>query len=569
MRPTLRAAVALTAAVFAGAPALTSEAAADEGPLLVRTGSASVKMIERASRLIDLPDNITHVTDFDETVVLVEPISPTRVRFTALKPGVTSVAFTDANGTVRRVEVFVTGDTRHLEAHLRDLFPHANVRAVALGQAVVLRGFVTEPSLITQIVDVAGTFYGEVHNQIQVSTNDRVVLHVKVAEVNRSKARELGFNWSQFGGSGALINATGGVGELPAAIATGVGFVEGPLQNANIVGSVIGGNGDVYSAFLEALKTESLLKILAEPSVTATSGRPATLLSGGEFPVLVPQGLGTTAIQFKNYGIKIEAVPVVLGNGRIRLDIAPEVSDLDFANGVTLDGVIVPALSTRRVNTQAEMTFGETLVLGGLISNRRIGQSAKVPFLGDLPYIGAAFSRKSYENTETELLIMVTPMPAAAFGPDECPPLGPGENTLDPTDKELYFYQMLEVPRYGEECGPGGCSNASLPGLGGCQDCGPATTFASPASFAPRAASPQPRAAFPAAGGPSLTPPPTGVPTFSSPALDAGFGPSASVRRPASPVAAGNSAEGVIRLRSRAATGPRTSGPVTQVSAGR
>ena len=191
------------------------------------------------------------------------------------------------------------------------------------------------------------------------------------------------------------------------------------------------------------------------------SGRPGTLLSGGEFPILVPQGLGQTAIEFRQFGVSIEAVAVVLGDGRVRLDISPEVSDLDFTNGVTLDGIRIPGLTTRRVNTQAEMKFGETLVLGGLISKRRIGSTSKVPFLGELPVIGAAFSRKRYEDAETELLIMVTPMPAAPFQPGEQLPRVPGESSSDPTDKELYLNGQLELPRYGERCRGGQCNPAA------------------------------------------------------------------------------------------------------------
>ena len=551
--------------------ALAGGAAADEGPLMVRTARAQTKMIERESRLVDLPDNITVVTDFDDTVILVEAVSPTRVRVTALAPGVTSISFTDVNQIVRELEVFVTGDTRHLQAHLRELFPDSNVEAVAVGESVVLRGFVTQPSQIPQIVDVAGTFYGEVHNQIRVATDDRVVLYVKVAEVNRSKARQFGFNFIGAGRGGNIRSGIGGIGPASAYTeGTFNAFSEGVLQTPNIVGTIISGNGSEYVAFLEALKTENLLKILAEPNVTATSGRPATLLSGGEFPILIPQGIGQTSIQYREFGISIEAVPVVLGNGRIRLDIAPEVSDLDFANGVTLDGIRVPALSTRRVNTQAEMMFGETLVLGGLISTRRIGTTNKVPYLGDLPYIGAAFSRKSFEDTETELLIMVTPMPAAPFGPGECPPPAPGENTLSPTDKELYWWNMLEVPKYGDECNDGACQisggHGSYDAIGGGFASQPApfagvpVNTATPTFAVPTESSPRPY--YPTHGDPTFTAPTHQTPTFNAPMHGAG-----TIRRQAAPA----QREGVFRFggQDTASSGPARSGPVRTVSATR
>lgn len=457
------------------------------GPLLVRTQAANLRLVERASRLVELPDNITHVTDFDPNVVAVDPISPTTVRVTATAPGVTTIVFTDVNEVGRSLEVFVAGDTRHLEAHLEYLFPDVAIKAFQVGQNVVLRGVVSKPSQITEIVDVAREFYPQVHNQLQVATNDRVVLHAKVAEVNRSRLRQFGANFAIAGTSGIFNNATGGVGPASAITAANPIFslLDGTLPNPNL-SFAFTASGTQYGAFIEALKQEALLRILAEPSVTVTSGRPGTVLSGGEFPILVPQGLGQTAIEFREFGISIEALCVVLGDGRVRLDISPEVSDLDFANGVTLDGIRIPGLTTRRVNTQAEMRFGETLVLGGLISKRRIGSTSKVPYLGELPVIGAAFSRKRYEEAETELLIMVTPVPAAPYGPGECIPPAPGESSSDPTDCELYWAGMLELPKYGErcangQCGPGfGAGNVCHDGMICPQGCAPPMQYAPP-----------------------------------------------------------------------------------------
>ena len=148
----------------------------------------------------------------------------------------------------------------------------------------------------------------------------------------------------------------------------------------------------------------------------------------------------------------MEAVPIVLGNGRVQLDIAPEVSERDFANSVEVNGFVVPGITTRRVNTQVEMRFGDTLMLGGLISTRQIGNATKIPFLGELPLIGAAFSTKDYQDAETELVILVTPHMAEAMAPCQVPPFGPGQLTDQPTDHELYLDGMLELPNYGPEC---------------------------------------------------------------------------------------------------------------------
>ena len=133
-------------------------------------------------------------------------------------------------------------------------------------------------------------------------------------------------------------------------------------------------SSSIFQAFIEALKQEALLKILAEPELVTTSGRPANLLSGGEFPILVPQSLGTVTIEWREFGVRMEAVPIVLGNGRLRLEVQPEVSERDFSNAVQVAGTTVPGLTVRRANTAVEMNFGETMVIAGLISSRKNGR---------------------------------------------------------------------------------------------------------------------------------------------------------------------------------------------------
>ncbi len=199
--------------------------------------------------------------------------------------------------------------------------------------------------------------------------------------------------------------------------------------------------------------------------LVTTNGQPANLLSGGEFPILVPQSLGTVTIQWKEFGVRLTAVPILLGNGRVRLNLQPEVSQKDFSNAVSTGGLTVPGLTTRRVNTSVEMRFGETFMLGGLIEIQDTAQTFKTPFLGELPYIGAAFRRVSYQTTETELVILVTPVLAGAMSDSQMPPGGPGMFTDQPTDRELYWYGLLETPSYGGVCGSG-CGNNNGTGKG-------------------------------------------------------------------------------------------------------
>ena len=413
-----------------------------------------IDLITLDTRVLETTNKILIVDGFNPDVVSVTPLSPHRIRIHGESPGVTNVKLIDEFDGVFNVEVFVEPDTRELQAYLKRLFPGSTIEVIALNNdVVVLRGWVTEPVQIPEIIAVSEEFFTVVQNQLKVGGVSQVQLHVKVMEIQRTKIRELGFNFLLLGQQYFVDNAITGLHTLnqvtlpfggPPAVTWEAGNPE--FQFA------VTGNSDIFQGFLKALQSEALAKVLAEPVLVTTSGRPASMLSGGEFPVLVPQGVGATSIEWREFGVRMEAVPIVLGNGRLRLDIAPEVSERDFSNAVSVGGLVVPGITSRRVNTQVEMRFGETLMIGGLISQSRTGATSKVPFLGELPWIGAAFSKKDYSIGETELLIMVTPQMAAALSPYQLPAQGPGENSDWPTDKELYFDGMLEVPNFGPDC---------------------------------------------------------------------------------------------------------------------
>jgi Flp pilus assembly secretin CpaC len=179
-------------------------------------------------------------------------------------------------------------------------------------------------------------------------------------------------------------------------------------------------------------------------------------------------------VEFREFGIQMNAVPYILGNGRVRLEVETIIRDRDFANSVTINGTTTSAFKTNSANTQVEMNFGEALVIAGLVSRRENSSSQKVPFFGELPYVGAAFSRKNNTESETELVILVTPEYVAPMQAGEVPSSGPGTFTDTPVDRELFFHGLLEVPKVGDECEQ--CQGGVI-GLGGhcrnpnCQNC--------------------------------------------------------------------------------------------------
>jgi pilus assembly protein CpaC len=312
-------------------------------------------------------------------------------------------------------------------------------------------------------------------------------------------------------------------------------------------------NGWGLLTFLQALKDESVVKALAEPKLITLSGKPASFLSGGEQAVPIPAGLGQVGIQFEEFGTRLNFLPIVLGGGRIRLEVEPEISALNPAFGTTIQGTVVPGRSTQRVHTTVELEDGQTFVIGGLIQKDITGSVSKVPVLGDLPFIGAAFSSKSFNETEQELVILVTPHLVDAQSCDQVVKTLPGQETRSPDDFELFLENILEAPRgqrdvsfpcgyapayksgptasrfpcggdlgsngSGNACGKSGCASGMAPGAAATAlppAAAPTATTSQPLPMAPSTSSEEGRT-IPAEGTPP--PAPTGKPTILPPGL--------------------------------------------------
>ena len=429
------------------------------------TGSqGEITLMEGDTRLIQIPNRIKSVHGFDETLVKVLATLgvANQVRVTGVAPGATKVILTDEHDQFYTIDVYVTGDTRQLESVIRNAFPEASISAVKVKDAVLLTGWVNQQDQLTPIVSIAEQYFPKVLNYMKVGGVQQVMLRVKIMEVQRSRIRKFGFNFLQLSEHAYVHSLPGGLAPLAGSISqpplsvpfsgTASGGVSTPGFNNSTMTFGIAGGGNYFNGFLEALKQERLLKVLAEPNLVTVNGRQADFLSGGSFPVPVPQSLGTVTIQWKDFGVKLSFVPYVLGAGRLRLDVQPEVSDQDPSTGVTLNGTTVNGLSTRRVETQVEMNFGQTLMIAGLLNTRTRSSADKVPFFGDLPWIGAAFRRIHEDNSETELLVMVTPDLVAPLDAEQVPMEFPGSSTTQPTDSELFINGQIEVPNYGASC---------------------------------------------------------------------------------------------------------------------
>ncbi|MBI1916512.1 MAG: pilus assembly protein N-terminal domain-containing protein [Planctomycetes bacterium] len=397
------------------------------------------------------------------------PADNTSVYIVGLAPGISTVTLTDENDKAERFEVVVVAfDIRQLQAVLRRAVPTANVTALPAGVAgVILTGTVDRAEDVPAVLQATQSVVGglQIINFLRVGNSQQVQLCVVVARVNRSKLRNFGFNFlfnsrDVIGGStvGQLIPPLSPVG-VPSQQLQPT-FLGAPILNSGpgagniFVGAIhqVGG----FLGFLQALETEGLAKILAEPRLVVMSGRQGSFLDGGEQAIPVPAGLGQIGVQFEEFGTRLNCVPIVLGNGKIHLEVEPEVSALDAASGTTIGGATVPGRLTQRVRTTVEIETGQTLVIGGLIQHNTNATLVKVPVLGSLPFLGAAFSTKTFQDSETELVILITPHLVDPMDCAQLPKVLPGLETRNPDDFELFLEGILEAPRGPREVFPDG-----------------------------------------------------------------------------------------------------------------
>jgi pilus assembly protein CpaC len=425
----------------------------------VQAANERMEMIVNSSRILTLDQKIPKAQVNNPDVLTLTPISPTQIQVSAKKTGVTQVNLWNEDDQVFTVDVVVYGDAQELTMYLRSQFPRASLKVLPLPNSVIISGYVDDPREVSLITEIAADFYPKVINNITVGGVQQVLLFVKVIEVSRTKLRTLGVDFANLTSNGSFVaSGVDGVLKMASVPAHTVTSTGGETFSFGVIEP-----GNSFFGFLEALRQDNLSKILAEPTLVTISGRPAYFNVGGEFPILVPQSLGTVSIQYRPYGTQVDFVPIVLGNGGIRLEVRPRVSEIDDTRSVVINNVNVPALLVREIDTGVEMRPGQTLAIAGLVQNRVDATKRGVPFLGDMPYIGALFSKKTDQINEVELLVMVTPQIVEAMDPHEVPTCGPGMDTTNPTDVQLYLKNMIEVPLL---CAPGAPGTGPGPGPG-------------------------------------------------------------------------------------------------------
>ena len=421
----------------------------------VKTGE-KLEMVVNTSQILTLGLQIPQVLVQNPDLLTATPLSPTQVQVVARKTGVTQINLWDEKNQVHTIDVLIVGDARELTAILTSEFPGASIKVRPVGNGALISGYVDRPEDLERIKALAEEYYPKVIMNITVGGVQQVLLHIKVMEVSRSKLRTIGFDFAQISSGNLNTLLRSGVSGLISTLTQQAAFPGTPPVSAGSTfqfGVVDGSNA--FFGVLEALCQSDVARILSEPRLVAVSGRPSYFNVGGEIPYTVSQGLGAVEIEWKKFGTRIDFVPIVLGNGRVRLELRPRVSEIDRSHAAVLG---VPAIKESVVDTAVELGVGQTLAIAGLVQTRAEAQTRGIPWISDVPYLGALFRRVHEEKNEIETLILVTPEFAEAMDPHEVPQCGPGMRTASPSDWELYMEGHVEVPN---PCPP--CNNGSCP----------------------------------------------------------------------------------------------------------
>lgn len=363
----------------------------------------TVKISLGKATTVELPGPVADILVADPAIADIGVLRSDRLYVVGRGVGSTNVlAFSESGDLLADIAVHVRVDEKTVRDTMKEFFPDEAINVRTVNEDVVLTGMVSNPSVANQVRDMAGRFVNGASGQtvvdmMTVEGEQQVMLKVKIVEANRAALREYGIE-PDYGNSRVQLRGTSGIGLTEDPFGIGSLFYDG----TNKFGPL--------SLTLQALENKGLVNTLAEPTLTAISGETAGFLAGGEFPVPVGRDNdGNITLEFKQFGVSLNFTPVVLSQDRISLHLGTEVSALDQQNGLTIAGVDIPGLTTRRAETTVEIGSGGTLMIAGLIKSETVNTINGMPGVQDLPIIGELFKSKSFRRDESEVLIMVTP----------------------------------------------------------------------------------------------------------------------------------------------------------------
>jgi pilus assembly protein CpaC len=374
-----------------------------------------VTVVRGTSALLRLAGRLERVSIADTAIAEAVVVTPEEVLINGVSVGTTSLMIWRAGDRARLYNVEVVADLNALQRQLEALYPNDPITvSTVAGNMVVLAGTVTSAAVVRGAESVAGATGATVVNNLQMPEAAQILLHVRFAEVNRLAMRSLGSDL-------LAINPQ----DAQSPNDSDTTLIE--TLSEGIIHLLLGGKDFHLEGMIKALKSSGEYRSLAEPNLIAADGKEATFLAGGEFPFPVLQSANSNAVTivWKEYGVRLSFTPTVTDAGNIRLRVAPEVSSLDFSNGLTLGGFQIPSLLTRRATTEVELAPGQNLAIAGLLDNTMLEDIDKLPILGEIPILGRLFQSRDIRQNRTELLVIVTPHFVSPT--DQAPPVPTGE----------------------------------------------------------------------------------------------------------------------------------------------
>lgn len=386
--------------------------------------SIAVNVLVGQSRVINFDRPVGRFSVSNPDIAEAVLVTPDQVLVNGKAFGqVNFIAWEQTGGQYLTFDVYVRANLSLIDSQIRALFPKDDIRLSQANGSVVISGSVSNAMTATQVQSVIEAANFKVVNMLTSPVADatQVQLEVRVAEVNRNKLRDYGTSFLTNGATGGYTNSGGGPSTISDSVIGTASAVLNPALNVLLFNRSLN-----TAAMLKLLRTEGAYRELAEPNLIAMNGQNASFLAGGEFPVPVLQNAGSGSnigitIVWKEYGVRLNFKPTIVDEDHIRLELEPEVSTIDFANGVRFNGFVVPALRTRRAKTGVELRDGQAFALAGLLDNSETKTLSRIPIVSDIPVIGSLFKSKSFEKKETELMFFVTAHMVKPVNGDDLP----------------------------------------------------------------------------------------------------------------------------------------------------
>ncbi len=414
---------------------------AESAFILETIEAKKIEMVSGKSLILRSTEPIKRVSVADPEIADFLLLSANEVYLKGKAAGVTNLTLWQNKKLVAVYDLEVTYDLSGLKQQLHAILPEEDsLRVTSTNDSITLSGKITSAANLSQALAMAEAYApkGKVNNLVEVGGVHQVMLEVRIAEMGRSLTKRLGINFLYQDGDQFAVSLLGGLVDFAQESLTG-GLTFSPAVTALFRFDQGGGT---WTGFIDALREDGLVKILAEPTLITLSGQSANFLAGGEFPVPVPQGLGAVAIEYKTFGVGLIFTPTVLSKDKIAIDVSPEVSELDFSTAIRQEGFVSPGISTRRASTKIELADGQSFAIAGLLREAVRANISKFPLLGDLPVIGPLFQSKSFQKSETELVIIVTPH---LVKPVELAKQSlPTDSYIEPSDAEFYLQGAIE-----------------------------------------------------------------------------------------------------------------------------